>query len=132
MRYRLDDKRAYRNLCRLYNRAWHDLKGVSTNSSEDERAMYMFTVLSVRLHAAKAKVPIKWGFPGFVRKCGMARGEKTLNTPKPKSITIGDLESLARDLVNVWDVRFTKSPVHRVNEEHLIKETIKKWWRRKR
>ena len=60
MRYRLDDKRAYRNLCRRYNRALHDLKGVSTNPSDDEQAMNLFTVLSILLHAAKARVPIKW------------------------------------------------------------------------
>jgi len=80
MRYKQSDKRAYRSLCRQYNRVWHELKRVPTNSfNNDEfgvwRAMNLFTILSVRLHAAKARVPIRWGLPGFVRNCGMARKE---------------------------------------------------------
>jgi len=73
VRYKKSDKRAYLNLCRRYNKAWHDLKEVSTNPTGDEQAIHVFTVLSICLHAAKARVPIRWGLLGFVRKCGMAR-----------------------------------------------------------
>ena len=55
-RYSSQDKSYYMRLCLEYNKASETLEG--------------FVEASLRLHAAKANVPLKWARPSFIRSIG--------------------------------------------------------------
>jgi len=57
-RYSSQDKREYIRVAGLYNRA------------QRAASWQEFIVLSLRLHALKGQVPVKWRRPAFIRMFG--------------------------------------------------------------
>jgi hypothetical protein len=60
-KYHADDRQDYLRLCEEYLKA-------EANVKKDPTA---FVDLSVQLHAAKGKVPVKWRTMAFVRRHGV-------------------------------------------------------------